>query len=244
MFIKSLTRVPSNQGIGYNNHKKIQVNIMNSTSKPASKNTPEIRLSELPGIDIKRGLITTQNNHALYLRLADKFKNKQQDFIEQFKQSLNQSLEDAERIAHSLKGNAGNLGMHNLFEYAKELEFACKNKQDSFEPELQQVGDELDIVIASIETLLRNVQEPASEPVQSSNSDTANIVPLIKELVSLLTENNIKSASVIKQLQPLMANTTEADTVQSIIEHIDDYEFQDALEVLTLLAEKLNIKVS
>ncbi|MBF0265605.1 MAG: Hpt domain-containing protein [Gammaproteobacteria bacterium] len=211
-----------------------------------------IRMSELPGIDLARGLITTQQNHGLYIRLMNKFYDKQQTFSLDFETALAQDVTDAERTAHSLKGNAGNLGMNQLFETAKALEFACKdNDQNAITVALKTVQDDLEIVLSSIETLNKGLvdnseQSNTNSEITSSNTKTVDKVslePLLQEFYQLLTSNNIKSSSQLQKIKPLILNTEFAQAFTDIENHIDDYDFAEAADVLKTVSSALSISL-
>jgi len=201
-----------------------------------------IQLAELPGIDLERGLLTTQQNHGLYIRLINKFYDKQQDFEQEFTQALAEDINDAERTAHSLKGNAGNLGMNDLFESAKTLEFACKdNNQEAINDALTIVKQHLTIVFSSIEELRKHLESSNNPDTEQDNS--GDLGPLIKELYQLLSTNNVKSSSQLKKIAPLLENSNVSSMLNDIDTHIDDYEFTEAAQLVKDMAIKLNINL-
>ena len=212
---------------------------------PQSNHNIKITKTNLPGLDIERGLITTQQNTGLYLRLIDKFYDKQMHFSTEFKDALKTNIEDAERTAHSLKGNAGNLGMTSLFETAKELEFACKDNADNIEQILEKVLSELSVVQNSIETLKASINNP--ETTASNTDNTANnvdiLTQLITELYGYLSTNNIKSGDTLKKIEPLIANTAQSGLFEQVVNSVDDYDFSEALETLIELAKQLDISI-
>ncbi|MBF0264868.1 MAG: response regulator, partial [Gammaproteobacteria bacterium] len=109
---------------------------------------------EMPGIDLQAGLVTTQNNVALYKRLLLKFFNQEQDFKNTFLKTLKDDNPNASsNLAHTLKGLAGNLGMIELQQASLSLEMACKEKSDSIDSKLEDLLMQLQIVLDSIEKI-------------------------------------------------------------------------------------------
>jgi len=105
-------------------------------------------LENLPGIDTKAGLATTMNNEQLYRRLLVKFRDSQNDFETQFRSAQESGdMTTRERVAHSLKGVAGNLGMTDLYQAATALDAACKEDMNDVEALLEKTVEKLQIVL-------------------------------------------------------------------------------------------------
>ena len=108
----------------------------------------------LPGVDIDLGMQTTGNNESLYRRLLIKFR----DSNPAFEQKLNEALKSDEaeagiRVAHTLKGVAGNLGMTDIQEAAQALEKACCDKADNIPSLLKNLVEKLNIVLTGLKDL-------------------------------------------------------------------------------------------
>ena len=106
-------------------------------------------LNELEGIDLSIALSITQNDEAFLWRLLFRFEDKQQDFVDQFNQAIHSNdPEEAPRLAHTLKGNAGNIGMTELMGRAAALENAYL--AGDYQTELAALDEELQRVILAI----------------------------------------------------------------------------------------------
>lgn len=80
----------------------------------------------LEGIDLAAGLATCMGKRELYLRLLRKFHATQSSFGEQFESALvGDDPTAATRLAHSLRGTAGNIGAGKVAQVAAALEQAC-----------------------------------------------------------------------------------------------------------------------
>jgi HPt (histidine-containing phosphotransfer) domain-containing protein len=97
-------------------------------------------------------------NEALLARLLVKFRdtyrnsgNELQSFLE------NKNNDEAYRIVHSVKGVSANLGIGKLYRISIQLEGRMKvGDYDTLELELRDFRDELETVIASLETEVCN----------------------------------------------------------------------------------------
>ncbi len=117
------------------------------------KSSQEV-LPELPGIDMEAGLGVTQNNIALYRKLLLKFYKSQKDFEQQFRLALKEGEPgEAERVAHTLKGVAANLGVRSVEKTAHLLEIACRERKEPIGEFLSPVIDELQLVLSGLEML-------------------------------------------------------------------------------------------
>jgi CheY-like chemotaxis protein len=86
------------------------------------------RLAALPGIDLQRGMSVVRGKTQRYLDLANKFVAAHQDDMQRLSELLaRHDFEAAVRLAHSLKGAAATLGMDELAEHAKKIEYALRS---------------------------------------------------------------------------------------------------------------------
>jgi two-component system sensor histidine kinase/response regulator len=117
-----------------------------ATPKPIP---PQRFASELPGIDLAKGLARANHNQALYFRLLGKFRD---TYCRGFEADFQRALEGgdwqaAQRLAHSLKGTARILGVERLGELAAQLEAAVK------QAELSAIAEPLAALLAELQQL-------------------------------------------------------------------------------------------
>lgn len=123
---------------------------------------------ELPGIDLQAGLARVERDQQLYLKLLRRFRADQAGFAAAFRAAWSQGdRETATRLAHTLKGLAGNLGAHALQEAARRLEMAGREvvapQEDMITgdktatPESAVAGEDVTGVETGVETLLHQV---------------------------------------------------------------------------------------
>jgi HPt (histidine-containing phosphotransfer) domain-containing protein len=86
----------------------------------------------LDGIDTKAGLAISQNNHQLYQRLLLKFKSNYTDAITPMIEAESQdNFALVERLAHTLRGVAGNIGAKQLYNFCQTIESNASQQQTS-----------------------------------------------------------------------------------------------------------------
>jgi two-component system, sensor histidine kinase and response regulator len=192
----------------------------------------------LPGIDTDLGLMSVQNNAALYKKLLLKFNKNQKDFGSEFNRALKEcDSNSTKRLAHTLKGVAGSLGMSELQQTAQVLEEACNNN-NNIETSLEQVLSELDIVTSTLEKFSGD-----SKPKQPANIEKSTEAFLFRELHHLISQNNINAPNLITQLTPLFSGTNYADDLARIANDIEAYDFESAMENLNTLLAQLKINL-
>lgn len=103
-----------------------------SITPKAAENTPRpelsknelllTRLAETPGIDLERGMRILRNHSDKYLALLEQFSEKSSEQLAALKACLQtDDWISAERITHTMKGTAGNLGLIAISESAATL---------------------------------------------------------------------------------------------------------------------------
>jgi HPt (histidine-containing phosphotransfer) domain-containing protein len=100
------------------------------SSPPPHTSATSVRvpLPDLPGVKVAQSVRRIGGNVALYYSLLDKFRVNQRDFVQKIRETLSSNdSKTAERLAHTLRGIAGNLGAEFLQNQAELLENNIKN---------------------------------------------------------------------------------------------------------------------
>ena len=99
---------------------------------PPAKADDEVTLPEIAGINVADGVKRVAGNKRLYRDLLTQFAAKQSDTAAEISASItNGDLKLAERIAHTVKGVAGNIGITEVQSAAQRLEKAIREGPDS-----------------------------------------------------------------------------------------------------------------
>jgi signal transduction histidine kinase/DNA-binding response OmpR family regulator/HPt (histidine-containing phosphotransfer) domain-containing protein len=127
------------------------------SSAPKSESKAVSDLSFLPsieGLDSINGLRRVLGKKTLYESMLRKFTTGQKSVLKEIAVALQENFwEDAERLAHTLKGVTGNIGATALVALATQLESAIKERQTytQIEVYLQQLETPLDNLIRQLE---------------------------------------------------------------------------------------------
>jgi two-component system, sensor histidine kinase and response regulator len=118
--------------------------------------------SKAPGLDIDDAMTRIGHDWRLYLDILDESCRYYGDIAREFRALLGRGdYPAAGRKAHSLKGAAGNIGAHRLQAAARELETACRNKQeDRCESLVGGVSAALDELTGTVRHLTESVEVP------------------------------------------------------------------------------------
>ena len=183
------------------------------------------------------------NNPALYRKIAARFLKSQADFAAQFELARHDAdASAAMRTAHTLKGNAGNIGATQLQQTAGDLETACA--QGAKPPQLDELmaplGAALDEVI---EGLLAWLGPAGSQPSLQAlpTALPMGLEPMVlaaelKRLQTLLEDFDREAEDVVVDLLQRLQGASPAPALEVVAGFIDQYEFDEALKVLAELA--------
>ena len=195
----------------------------------------KLPLSNLKGIDIQVGLNTTMDNEDLYRRLLTKFYQGQKDFAQVFSLALKDADADAAmRCAHTLKGNAGNIGAKGVQVVAGDLEEACKNRvgDSQIQDLLAQVVLELEPVISSLAALEGSTMSGSSPTL---SFDPEQIQQKLDALKRLLEENDGDAGDCLVDILEQVQGSPASLQLKQVLKHIENYDFDIALENLKLV---------
>jgi CheY-like chemotaxis protein len=207
------------------------------TPSPVEEKSPEVNapkaddLRVIAGLDTNDGLTRVAGNRKLYLKLLRQFVEQQGPAVGEITAALaagNVAL--AERLAHTLKGVAGNVGAKSVHSVAAALEKVIRSKAPSSEVESakQQVAAALDPLIAGLNAGLGS---PAAKPAAATPApmvDPAKSRETAAQLSKLLSEFDPGAVDFIEAnraaLQPLFHDGTWAEFEKLV----QGYSFADA----------------
>ncbi|MGE5396923.1 MAG: response regulator [Chitinophagales bacterium] len=111
-------------------------------------------LPQIDGLDLAAGLKVMAGNAQLYRKLLYKFREKYADFESKFREAQG-DFEITVRMAHTLKGVAGNIGALNLMAAVAQLEEACYKRasKEEIEKKLDSVREHLRPLIAGLKAV-------------------------------------------------------------------------------------------
>jgi signal transduction histidine kinase/ligand-binding sensor domain-containing protein/DNA-binding response OmpR family regulator/HPt (histidine-containing phosphotransfer) domain-containing protein len=205
--------------------------------KPASesltrspKQAAEVFLPQIAGINIEDGLARVAGNWALYHDLLAQFAAKQVDAAAQISAALEgRNQKFAERIVHTVKGVAGNLGMTEVQSAAQKLERAIREEQDSVPELLEQFANTLRLQIGTLNQALPDLELVTAAEVPSTPFNGENVTLAILRLKALLEASDIDAQEAFRTFRVMAASEIEKGYLDALGETINDFDFETAL---------------
>jgi signal transduction histidine kinase/DNA-binding response OmpR family regulator len=136
----------------------------------------------------------------------------------------------AHRLAHTLKGNAGQIGKTRLQLAATNVEQALKNGKNLVaEEQLKALETELTSVLYELAPLLKKGSTAAPQP--SAPISEAEIQSLIGELESLLKKGDPDCLDLVNDLRAI-------PECELLIQQMEDFDFEAALSTLVEIKKR------
>jgi signal transduction histidine kinase/DNA-binding response OmpR family regulator/HPt (histidine-containing phosphotransfer) domain-containing protein len=186
-------------------------------------------LPDIAGLDIRSGLARCGGNAALYNKILRKFRETQAAAPQRIRAALAAGERaTAEREAHTLKGVAGNIGADAVFDAAKTVE-AHINKEADSAPSLALLEQALGILIDGLASVpvLRNPVGQGTVPASSEG-----LMEMLDRLHVLLEENDAEAGDLVARIVAQFEDGDSRRQMQTLSDHIDDFEFDEALALL------------
>ena len=192
-------------------------------------------IPDLPGLDSHAGLATCMGNIDLYRKMLERFRAGQQDFATRFAAARDDSDPiAATRCAHTLKGNAGNIGAKNVQAAAAALELACADGDAAAEVDarLQQTLAHLAPLLAALGSI---ATASAAAPMTVAAPDPARFANLLAHLRQLLAEGDAEATEQLAELLTLEADSARRETLRQAADALSGYDFDAAADILATL---------
>jgi HPt (histidine-containing phosphotransfer) domain-containing protein len=186
----------------------------------------EAILQAIPGIEVADGLQRSGWNVPLYIKLLRDFNRYHAEDARMLKSLLHQGDEnEARRLAHTLKGAAGNIG-------AKQLYLSCQCVEKQIPDAITE--DDLNELQLYLEQLTYGIGQLPGKLKQGKSQAVENPMPwseLMTEMVSLLKEGNVRAIDLLPSVMRY-AHEKQPDLVTKLEEMVDRYSFDEALQIL------------
>jgi len=215
-------------------------------------------VADLPGILIQDGLTRIGGNVTLYKKILTRFLDDYPQARNQIEAALESDDQElAQRLAHTIKGVAGNIGAMELQAAAGEVEKAIKQQEhEQLGGLLETFDEELKTVLKLVESYLAEQSEAEqSEAEQSEAEQSEADQDEAKEAgAEISVANREKLFALLEQLEPvvekrrpkqckeIMSEITGQHWPEALSHQIDqldkligNYKFKDALPLIKAL---------
>ncbi|HVY98674.1 MAG TPA: response regulator [Dongiaceae bacterium] len=193
----------------------------------------------IDGLDVRLGLSRVMGKTKLYRDLLRKFARDQAGVPAALKAALDAGdAATAQRLAHTAKGLAGNIGAPRLQEQAALLEEAIR--QDSPRPRIDAL---LDVWAAAQAALIAALREQVAEPQQpaavngAAVADPARRDAVMRRLAELLKSDDSDAIDLIEAEADLLRAALGGSRFDALADASHSFDFDTALRELDRGAE-------
>ncbi|MFC1814572.1 response regulator [Thermodesulfobacteriota bacterium] len=201
------------------------------------------QLLDMPGISVKEGLTRVGGDIKLYRKILTEFYNGYSIVTEQIKEALDKDDQElAQRLAHTVKSVAGNIGAKDLSGPAGELEAAIKHqKTDEFEALLAGFANALNLVLHSLKNVVEVEDKTEKEKIKNQTGNPKTLLQLLQKLEPHLKKLKPKPCQeVMEEINGFSWPGEYTQDIATLGRLIGNYEFKDAQPVLNSLVLELN----
>nr|CAD5916079.1 Hybrid signal transduction histidine kinase J [Planktothrix pseudagardhii] len=206
------------------------------TAMPLNSEDAIVIPSDILGLDTSEGLRRVLGNKSLYLSMLRKFASGQKTVVDKISQALDtQDKTQAERLAHTLKGVAGNIGAFIIQEASASLETAIK--QDCSRSEVDSL---LATIRGPLETLINQLEMkfPPKAVTPQMTIDFVKLEQICTRLSELLVENDAEAADLLQDHTDLLRNAFP-NHYSAIEAGVNSFDFDTAHTALGLARQAL-----
>jgi two-component system sensor histidine kinase/response regulator len=192
-------------------------------------------LASVEGLDTDEGIRRLAGNRGLYLKLLRQFIEQEAQAPSHIRDALNAGDRVlAERLAHSMKGLAGNLGARSVQATAAALEWGIAHQGDAprIEALLQSLGDAVAALVTRLSPVLSEDPELAAGSLASSIPDRGDLGTVIAQMLKLLSEFDPATTDVFADHRDLFRSVLGRDDFVEFERHVQGYVFGEARVLL------------
>jgi two-component system sensor histidine kinase/response regulator len=193
-------------------------------------------LPEVPGLNTAEGLMRVAGNKKLYRKLLRQFSSAEADAAQRIAAALTEKDRAlAERMAHTVKGVAGNIGASAIQNAAASLEKAIAGSAPAAEVEVWRVSlaESLAHLIHGLKAAL---EEADSEPAQAG--DPEQVKGTVEQLARYLADSDAAAIDYFESAAPHLRILFDAPEFEHFASLIENYAFSDAYEQLMAAGER------
>jgi PAS domain S-box-containing protein len=198
------------------------------------KASGEVLLPEIAGINLADGLKRVGRNRRLYRDLLVQFAAKQADAAAEISGALESGdIKLAERIAHTVRGVAGNIGITEVQSLAQKLEKAL---HDGDRKILSLLVEFASLMSAQARAIKNALCGSPTEQVRTSPYNEEAAADAIARLRTLLEASDGDAEESFRSLHDAVASAVEKPQLDSLSESINNFNFDRALVKLDEIA--------
>ena len=206
------------------------------TRPTASGPATEDDIPAIAGLDIETGLRRVRGKKPLYVSMLRRFIAGQKDAVALIRAALESGdLARAERLAHTTRGVAGNIGAAHVQELAADVESAVKKREprDGVDALLYALEVPLGALVVALECAL-----PPREEAAHSAVDVDRLRAVCAQLEALLAQADAEAGDVLYANADLL-HAAFPSHYRRLDDAITSFDFEAAIAVLRHAAATL-----
>ncbi|MCF6283129.1 MAG: response regulator [Candidatus Polarisedimenticolaceae bacterium] len=201
-------------------------------------NESNFTLPDLPGIDLQSALARVSGSHQSFRKLLLKFAENQADAMNSTRKALaHRDPLLAIRIAHTLKGTAGNIGATLLHKKTTALESGLRENHAEALSLIAETEHELNRLIELIKPLSIIHKSEAAQEIITPEA----LAEKLQQLQQHLEEYNSESVEAFEEILNLPTEAALHADLWSLQKLINQYDFESASVELKKLTKKHSI---
>jgi two-component system sensor histidine kinase/response regulator len=221
----------------------------NSANKAANRTNRDTGLPVIPGLDLDQALHRMGGNSKLILKLIRRFAETQTDAMLRVTAAIKaDDIPSAIREVHTTKGLAGNIGATQFMALSSEVESALKRHQIEALPSLLAAWKtELQVIIkqivnvTDIQTGTTTIPETIENKHPPALIDRETFIAQWQQFAALLADNDTRAIKLLDGIEANLHDIGQSKTGDQLKQLIDQYLFEEALDLLTTTARSLDI---
>ena len=209
--------------------------------EPAKQETTpgEEVVPEIAGISIADGLKRVAGNKRLYRSLLSQFAEKQVDASSQISDALKSGDRQlAERLAHTVKGVAGTLGMTGIQVAAASIEKEIREQGSATPGLLQELASMLSSQAQAIRQALHETAPAQANGASKASFNGEAASAAIARLSTLLEASDGDAGEAFATLQDAVASRVDENLLSALGAAISDFDFEGAIAKLQEVAKE------
>jgi len=207
---------------------------------PSARGDQGSRPVALKTVDTGDGLARIGGNSKLYMELLRKFAAGQADSARAMEADLAAGGKiQAERLAHSLRGLAGNIGARQVQADASALEAALRGAEGEARVRelLGALGESLDAAVSEIVSALGAVESPVAgmegkAAAAAAAANPAEIAGILSELSGLVALSDTEALERLEAFRAELVGTIGGETLDALADALGSFNFHEAALVL------------
>nr|WP_295787474.1 response regulator [Rhodoferax sp.] len=207
---------------------------------PLQQATPIPHVAEL---DIAKVIQRIGNDGDLFRNMLRWFRDGQSDYVRSMRAAIAAGdYITAQRITHTLKGAAGDIGATRLCEAAKRLESTLQTRSTTVPPALL---DEVDALLMQqlVEIVPAIAPVAGVSPIAGTHTGEAALGALLQEMAKLLSDDDAQALELLAPLAVLVEGGAMAAEFRRLSGLIERFSLREALVALQDIATTMDIRL-